>query len=50
MEIVADVPACIDFFFYVYFNASVPLPSFGNWQVMDMHGMLYQLEPPPCDY
>lgn len=49
MEIVADVPACTDFFFYVYFNAPVQLPSFGIWEVKDMHGMLYHLEPPPCE-
>ena len=49
MEIVADIPACTEFLFQVYFNAPVRFPSFGSWQVKDMHEILYLLEPPPCE-
>ena len=50
IEIVGDFFPCFDVKFYVYFSAPVELPSFGVWTVMDMHEMLYKVEPEPCGW
>lgn len=49
MEIIADVPACMEFFLYAYFNAPVDYPTFGSWTVKDMHEILYRVDPAPCE-
>jgi hypothetical protein len=49
IELIWDVYACIDLKFFVYFTAPTEHPSFGTWTVMDMHGVLYESEPQPCE-
>lgn len=48
MQISGDFPACVDGFFYAYFDAPVLPVSFGTWMVKDMQQVLYQVTVPSC--